>query len=71
MSSTNVGNVDRALRIVLGFLLLSMVFLGPKTAWGFVGFVPLLTGLGGFCPLYRVFGLSTCPLEKTHGSKAA
>jgi hypothetical protein len=52
---------DRMIRVVLGVGLLSLVFVGPQTPWGMVGVVPLLTGLAGFCPLYRVLGLSTCP----------
>ncbi len=60
---TNEGKMDRILRVVLGLGLLSLVFIGPQTAWGYVGIIPLATGLIGFCPLYRVFGLSTCPLK--------
>jgi hypothetical protein len=60
MSFTNEGSLDRALRLIVGVILLSLVFVGPKTLWGLVGLVPLLTGTVGFCPLYRVFGLSTC-----------
>ena len=60
---TNEGKADRILRVVLGLGLLSLVFIGPQTAWGYVGIIPLMTGLIGFCPLYRVFGLSTCPLK--------
>ena len=54
---------DRMVRIVLGAGLLSLVFLGPQTPWGFVGVVPLVTGLVGFCPLYRMLGVSTCPVS--------
>jgi hypothetical protein len=61
---TNEGKIDRALRIGVGLVLLSLVFVGPQTAWGWVGVVPLLTGLVGFCPLYKIFGLNTCPLTK-------
>jgi hypothetical protein len=57
--SNNEGSLDRALRVVFGMILISLVFVGPKTAWGFLGFVPLLTGLVGYCPLYRVFGVSS------------
>lgn len=52
--------VDRAIRVVLGLALLSLVFVGPHTLWGLVGIVPLLTGAVGSCPLYRLFGISTC-----------
>jgi hypothetical protein len=61
----NVGGVDRALRIALGIALLSLTMLGPKTAWGYLGLIPLMTGLVGFCPLYRLLGMSTCPVERT------
>jgi hypothetical protein len=54
---------DRMIRVVLGMGLLSLVFVGPQTPWGIVGVVPLLTGLVGFCPLYRLLGLSTCPVS--------
>ena len=61
---TNESTIDRALRVVLGIVLLSLVVVGPHTMWGLVGLVPLLTGLLGFCPLYRVLGVSTCPARK-------
>ena len=58
---TNEGAVDRVLRIVIGIALLSLTVVGPKTSWGFVGLVPLVTGLAGTCPLYTLLGLNTCP----------
>jgi len=61
---TNEGTIDRAVRIVLGLGLLSLTFIGPQSPLGFIGLVPLATGLVGFCPLYKVLGLSTCPLPK-------
>ncbi len=57
----NEGTLDRALRIIVGLALIAMVFVGPQVAWGWIGVVPLLTGLVGFCPLYRLVGLNTCP----------
>ncbi len=57
--------IERALRIALGLGLLAIAFVGPKTPWGFVGVVPLLTGLLGSCPLYTLFGISTCPAKKS------
>ncbi|MFZ2492791.1 MAG: DUF2892 domain-containing protein [Thermoanaerobaculia bacterium] len=60
---TNEGTIDRVLRIVVGLALLSLTVVGPKTLWGLVGLVPLLTGIAGTCPLYSVFGLSTCPMK--------
>lgn len=61
---------DRVLRIVVGLALLALVFTGPRTPWGWFGLVPLLTGLVGYCPLYGLFGLSSCPKSggPAHGS---
>lgn len=61
---TNEGTVDRVLRVIVGLALLSLVVVGPKTLLGLVGLIPLLTGVVGFCPLYKVLGFSTCPLNK-------
>jgi hypothetical protein len=61
----NEGTLDRALRIVLGLALVSLTFLGPKSAWGYLGIIPLVTGLVGFCPLYRALGITTCPMRPT------
>jgi hypothetical protein len=58
--NTNEGTIDRGLRIVVGLVLVSLVFVGPKTLLGWIGVVPLLTGIVGFCPLYRVLGINTC-----------
>ena len=62
----NVGGIDKVLRIVLGVVLLVFAFVGPEgiKMWGFIGVVPLLTGLINFCPLYMLLGFSTCPLKK-------
>ena len=56
----NENTIDRALRIIIGVALLALVFIGPKTAWGWLGIVPLMTGLAGMCPLYRLVGIDTC-----------
>jgi hypothetical protein len=56
MFATNVGTADRMLRIIVGIGLLSLVFIGPQTPWGWLGLVPLFTGLMRTCPLYSVFG---------------
>jgi hypothetical protein len=61
----NLGTIDRALRIVAGLVLISLVFIGPQTPWGWIGVVPLLTAFVGFCPAYVLFGLRTCPMK--HG----
>jgi len=58
--NVNVGTIDRAVRIVLGLVLLSLVFFGPQTLWGWIGLVPLLTALAGRCPVYSLFGMRTC-----------
>jgi len=60
--AVNEHPIERALRVVLGLGLLALVFVGPKTPWGWIGLVPLATGLIGSCPLYSLFGLSTCPI---------
>ena len=57
----NVGNIDRVIRIAVGIVLISLVRFGPQTAWGYLGFVPLLTGAYGWCPLYALFRVSTIP----------
>lgn len=60
---TNEHPVERVLRTILGFGVLSLAFVGPKTPWGYLGIVPLATGLLGTCPLYTLFGWSTCPVK--------
>jgi hypothetical protein len=61
---TNEGTIDRTIRVVLGLALLSLTVVGPKSMLGLVGLVPLLTGVVGFCPLYRLVGLNTCPATR-------
>ncbi|MCT4656241.1 MAG: DUF2892 domain-containing protein [Cohaesibacter sp.] len=61
--SANVGGIDRILRIVVGIVLLSLVFVGPQTLWGLIGIVPLATGLFKFCPFYPLLGMNTCPIK--------
>ncbi|SEO89405.1 YgaP family membrane protein [Aquisalimonas asiatica] len=65
MFKRNMGTVDRAIRAVVGLVLISLVFLGPQTAWGWIGVIPLATAAMGFCPAYSPLGLSTC---KRHAS---
>ncbi|HYA81141.1 MAG TPA: DUF2892 domain-containing protein [Methylocystis sp.] len=60
----NIGTIDRALRVVVGLGLLSLAFVGPQTPLGYIGLVALLTAGISFCPLYKVIGLSTCPVNK-------
>lgn len=56
----NVGSTDRLLRIAIGLVLIALVFTGPKTPWGWIGLIPLLTATFRFCPAYRLLGVSTC-----------
>lgn len=60
----NEGTIDRALRVIVGLAVISLVFIGPKTPLGWLGLVPLLTGIVGFCPAYALFGIRTCPVSK-------
>lgn len=62
---SNVGGIDRILRIIAGIVLISLVFVGDRiigqnVMWGWVGIVPLATGLFKFCPVYSLFGFKTC-----------
>jgi len=56
----NEGSIDRVVRVVVGLGLLSLVFVGPQTPWGWIGLLPLVMGLVGFCPAYTLFGMNTC-----------
>jgi hypothetical protein len=53
---TNEGRFDRIARVLLGLGILSLAFVGPQTPWGYVGIIPLVTGIFGFCPLYKLVG---------------
>jgi hypothetical protein len=59
MSQLNVGNIDRALRIVLGLVLIGLAARGTLGAWAYIGVVPLLTGMFASCPVYRLLGIRT------------
>lgn len=60
----NEGNVDRIVRIVLGLGLVALVFVGPKTPFGWVGLIPLATAIAGYCPLYQLLGIRTCSANR-------
>lgn len=65
--TTNMGGIDRGLRIVVGLALLWYALLAPATGYnwiGWIGVVPLITALIGNCPLYSMLGVSTCPVKK-------
>ncbi len=60
----NEGTIDRILRILVGLTLVALVFVGPQTPFGWLGFVPLVTGLVGICPVYSLLGIKTCRLPE-------
>ena len=61
---TNVGTLDRIARVVLGLVLIALTLTGTIGVWGWIGVVPLATGLFRFCPIYPLLGMSTCPMKK-------
>ncbi len=61
MFSSNVGGLDKALRITAGLVLLALGAFGPLGWWGLIGLVPLATGVLGSCPAYSLLGVNTCP----------
>lgn len=61
---TNVGSIDRGLRIVAGVVLITLAATGIFAPWGWIGVLPLLTGIFKFCPAYTLFGISSCPINK-------
>jgi hypothetical protein len=61
----NVGGIDKILRIVVGLALIAATVMGKLPVWGYIGIVPLATGLMGWCALYPLIGLNTCPLKKS------
>jgi hypothetical protein len=56
----NIGSLDRTIRIVVGIFLIALVFWGPKSPWGWLGLIPLITAIIGYCPPYQLLGISTC-----------
>jgi len=62
---TNEGQLDRALRMIAGLVLIGLAMSGTIGLWGYVGLVPLLTGAAGYCPLYALLGISSCPASRT------
>ena len=57
----NIGSTERIIRIIVGVVLLSLAFIGPQTAWGYLGIIPLVTALVGYCPLYGVIAACRRP----------
>jgi hypothetical protein len=60
----NVGSIDRTVRIVAGLALIVLAFIGTIGVWGYIGIVPVLTGLFRVCPAYSLFGINTCGTAK-------
>jgi hypothetical protein len=61
----NTGNIDRAIRAILGLVLIALAATGTVGVWGWIGVVPLLTAVFGFCPGYAIFGMNTCEMKKS------
>jgi hypothetical protein len=61
---SNVGGIDRSIRIVAGLALIGLAATGTVGAWGWIGVVPLATGLIGWCPPYAILGFNTCAMKK-------
>jgi hypothetical protein len=60
----NVGGIDKIARILVGLILIALAATGTVGVWGWIGVIPLATGLMGWCPFYPLLGLNTCPLKK-------
>lgn len=65
----NVGNIDRIIRVIVGLGLISLVFVGPETLWGWLGLLPLATAVVGYCPPYALLGLNTCSTKSSDETK--
>ncbi|MGL1832499.1 YgaP family membrane protein [Rhodocyclaceae bacterium SMB388] len=61
---TNVGSIDKIIRIVAGIVLIALGIMGIGAPWTFIGIVPLATGLLGWCPAYTLIGANTCSTKK-------
>ena len=62
---TNVGTIDRSLRVLVGLVLMGLAATGTVGWWGWLGAIPLLTGVFRTCPAYSLLGVNTCPLKKS------
>ncbi len=56
----NEGVLDRVIRVILGLGILSLAFVGPQAPWGYLGAIPILTGVIGYCPFYTLLKINTC-----------
>jgi hypothetical protein len=59
----NIGGIERIVRVVVGFIIISLAFWGLKTPWAYLGIIPIATGLIGWCPPYALLGISTCKVK--------
>ncbi|PUE33477.1 DUF2892 domain-containing protein [Limnohabitans sp. Jir72] len=62
--TTNIGGIERILRIVIGLVLIALAATGEVGVWGWVGLLPVATGLMGWCPPYSLLGINTCKNRK-------
>ncbi|HMO49175.1 MAG TPA: DUF2892 domain-containing protein [Rubrivivax sp.] len=60
---TNEGTIDRVLRVLAGLILIALTLTGTIGAWGWIGVLPIVTGLAGWCPAYSLLGIKTCPMK--------
>jgi hypothetical protein len=56
----NIGSWERTARVIAGLFIITLAFVGPKTPWAYLGIIPLVTGMVGWCPPYAAFGIKTC-----------
>lgn len=61
--NSNVGGIDKILRIAVGIVLIVLALTGTIGVWGWVGVLPLATGLFNFCPAYKLLGINTCKIK--------
>ena len=61
----NEGMPDRLIRVIVGIIVIALVYIGPKTPWGWLGLLPLITGLVGWCPAYTLLGSEPAPSANT------
>ena len=61
--NTNEGLLDRVIRVIIGLVLIALAVTGRGAPWGWIGVLPLITGLVGFCGLYQILGIKTCPVR--------
>lgn len=64
MVNKNVGGMDKTVRIVIGIVLILLALTGVIGAWGWLGVIPLATGIFSRCGLYSLLGINTCPMKK-------